>query len=240
MEKLPFLMFHEHSSLEFSMLIAEKGSYKGAARDISYTSVPGRNGDLIIDNGRHKNIDIPYKLSLLNDSELTFVELSHKIKSWLLSEVGYFRLWDSYDSKYFRLASYSDEVNIEQELRDTGTLSLSFNCKPQKYSFEGQNAVVFTNAGSLYNAESFPSKPYIKIFGSGTVTLTINNNSFTFSDINEYIEIDSEIMNTYKGIVAQNNKMTGLGFPYFVPGDNTIAWVGNVDKLQIIPRWCCL
>lgn len=240
MEKLPFLMFREHSSLEFSLLISEKGSYKGASRDISYTSVPGRSGDLITDNGRYKNIDIPYKLSLLNNSELTFAELTHKIKAWLLSETGYFRLWDSYDSKYFRLASYSDEVNIEQELRDTGTLSLSFNCKPQKYSFDGQNAVIFTTAGSLYNAEYFPSKPYIKIVGSGTVTLTVNNNSFTFSDINEYIEIDSEIMNAYKGIIAQNNKMTGSGFPTFEPGNNTIAWTGEIEKLEIVPRWCCL
>lgn len=240
MEILPFLTFRGHSSLEFSLLITEKGSYKGASRDISYTSVPGRSGDLITDNGRYKNIDIPYKFSLLNDSEFSFAEITHKIKGWLLSEVGYFRLWDSYDSKYFRLASYSDEVNIEQELHDTGTLSLTFNCKPQKYSLEGENTVILTAAGSLYNAEFFPSAPYIKIVGSGTITLTVNNNSFTFTDINEYIEIDSEIMNAYKGVVAQNNKMTGSGFPTFLPGNNTIAWTGNVERLEIIPRWCCL
>ena len=240
MEKLPFLMFRGHSSLEFSLLISEKGSYKGASRDISYTSVPGRSGDLITDNGRYKNISIPYKMALLNATEREFAEIAHQIKGWLLAEAGYFRLWDSYDSKYFRLASYSDEVNIEQELRDTGTLSLTFNCKPQKYSLEGENTVILTAAGSLYNAEFFPSAPYIKIVGSGTITLTVNNNSFTFTDINEYIEIDSEIMNAYKGVVAQNNKMTGSGFPTFLPGNNTIAWTGNVKRLEIIPRWCCL
>ena len=41
MEKLPFLMFREHSSLEYALLISEKSSYKGAARDVTYTSVPG-------------------------------------------------------------------------------------------------------------------------------------------------------------------------------------------------------
>ncbi len=240
MEKLPFLMFREHSSLELALLIAEKGSYKGASRDITYTSVPGRNGDLLTDNGRYKNINIPYKLSLLNNTEHTFTELTHKIKGWLLSESGYFRLWDSYDNKYFRLASYSDEVNIEQDLRETGTISLTFNCKPFKYSFEGQNAIVFTAAGSLYNAEFFPSLPYIKITGSGTVTLFINNTSFTFTDIDGYIEIDSEIMNAYKGTVAQNNKMTGSGFPSLAPGNNSISWVGNASSIEIVPRWCCL
>ena len=240
MEKLPFFMFKDHSSLEFGLLISEKGSYKGASRDISYTSVPGRNGDLITDNGRYKNVNIPYKLTLLNNTEREFVELTHQIKGWLLAEQGYFRLWDSYDKKYFRLGSYSDEVDIEQELRDLGGLSLTFNCKPFKYSFEGQQPVVFTAAGTLYNSEFFPSLPYIKITGSGTVTLTINNNAFVFKGIEEYIEIDSEIMNAYKGTQPQNNKMTGAAFPTLLPGNNVISWVGNIKKLEIVPRWCCL
>lgn len=240
MEKLPFLMFKDHSSLEFGLLISDKGSYKGASRDISYTSVPGRNGDLITDNGRYKNVNIPYKLTLLNNTEREFVELTHQIKGWLLAEQGYFRLWDSYDKKYFRLGSYSDEVDIEQELRDLGGLSLTFNCKPFKYSFEGQQPVVFTAAGTLYNSEFFPSLPYIKITGSGTVTLTINNNAFVFKGIEEYIEVDSEIMNAYKGTQPQNNKMTGAAFPTLLPGNNVISWVGNIKKLEIVPRWCCL
>lgn len=240
MEKLPFLMFREHSSLEYALLIADKGSYKGAARDVTYTSVPGRSGDLLTDNGRYKNISIPYTLSLLNNTSRSFKELTHQIKGWLLSEAGYYRLWDSYDGNYFRLASYSDEANIEQELRDTGSLSLSFNCKPFKYSFEGLNTITFTSSGSLYNAEFFPSLPYIKITGSGTVTLSVNNDSFTFSDIDEYIEVDSDSMNVYKGIQPQNHKMTGGAFPILLSGSNTVSWVGNVDKLEIIPRWCCL
>lgn len=35
MEKLPFLVFKEHSSLDFGLLVVEKGSFKGAERDIT-------------------------------------------------------------------------------------------------------------------------------------------------------------------------------------------------------------
>lgn len=240
METLPFLNFKSRSSLEFALLITEKGSYKGASRDISYTSVPGRNGDLITDNGRYKNINISYKLTLLNNTELSFTELAHKIKAWLLVEPGYFPLWDSYDENYYRLASYSEEVDIAQELRELGSLSLKFNCKPFKYSFEGQQPVELTAEGKLHNSEAFASAPYIKITGSGTVTLFINNDSFVFTDIDEYIEIDSEIMNAHKGTEPQNNKMSGTSFPTLQPGDNAISWVGAVEKIEIIPRWCCL
>ncbi len=240
MEKLPFLMFKGQCSLDFGLLIVEKGSYKGAQRDITYTSVAGRSGDLITDNGHYKNINIPYKLSLLNTTEREFVEITHQIKGWLLAEQGYFPLWDSYDARYYRLASYSDEVDIEQELRDLGSLSLTFNCKPFKYSFDGQSVVTLTKAGTLYNAELFPSRPYIKIVGSGTITLTINNDAFLLSGVDEYIELDSEMMNAYKGTAAANNKMTADDFPTLYPGNNAISWVGSVERLEIVPRWCCL
>ena len=239
MEKLPFLMFKEHSSLEYGLLITEKGSYKGAQRDITYTSVPGRSGDLMTDNGRYKNVKIPYKLALLNTTAWDFSELARLIRGWLLAEQGYFPLWDSYDGEYYRLASYTNEVDIEQELRSVGKLSLSFNCKPFKYSFEGQRTVEMTAAGTLYNAEQYESKPYIKVVGSGTITLTVNNTSVTLSGVDEYIELDSEMLNAYKGSTAANNQMSG-DFPVFAPGDNTISWVGNVTRLEIVPRWCCL
>jgi len=240
MENLPFFIFKERSSLEFGLLISEKGSYKGAARDVSYTSVPGRSGDLITDNGRYKNITVPYRCTLLNATEKAFSTVAHQIKAWLLSEQGYFPLWDSYDKNYYRLGAYSDEVDVAQELRDLGELSLSFNCKPFKYSFEGQKPVVFTAAGSIYNSEAYPSAPYIKITGSGKVVLSVNNDTFTLDNIDGYIEIDSEIMNAYKGLQPQNNKMTGAGFPTLLPGDNTISWVGDVESLELVPRWCCL
>lgn len=240
MNGFPYLIFKERSSLDFGLYVTEKGSYKGASRDITYTSVPGRSGDLITDNGRYKNISIPYKMALLNATEREFAEIAHQIKGWLLAEAGYFRLWDSYDSKYFRLASFSEEADIEQELRDLGSLAITFDCKPFKYSIEGQKAVTFTAAGDLYNAEFFASLPYIKITGAGAVTLYINNQAFSFSGIDGYIELDSEIMNAYKGASPQNNKMTSADFPSLAPGKNSISWTGAVEKVEIVPRWCCL
>ncbi len=239
MNNLPWLYFKNSSSIEHNLYITGKGSYKGAARDISYQSIPGRSGDLIIDNGRYNNITIPYELALLTP-ERDFAEMSHIIKAWLLAEPGYFKLWDSYDESYYRLASYSSEADIEQELRDLGKLSVSFECKPFKYSFEGQRAVTLTAAESLYNAEEYNSNPYIKITGSGNITLSINNSSFYFTSVDGYIEIDSEIMNAYKGAERQNNKMTTPEFPTLAPGANAISWAGSVSSVEIVPRWCCL
>ena len=239
-ETLPYLVYKEISSLEYGLIIAEKNSYIGAQRDVTFTSVPGRNGDLIIDNGRYKNVNVTYKLSLINRKPVDFGDLARLIKVWLLREQGYFKLWDVYDERYFRLAAIAQEVNIEQQLKQVGSLSLTFNAKPFKYSYEGQKPIILDKSQALYNAEAFPAKPYIKIVGSGDITLKIGGDSFKFTDVDGYIEVDSELMDAYKGAEPQNGKMSADGFPLLYSGDNNISWSGDVEQLEIIPRWCSL
>lgn len=242
MKGLPFFVYKDRRSLDFGLLIVKKGSFKGAARDVSRVSVPGRSGDLIIDNGRYSNITVPYELTLLNNTVYSFESLARQIRGWLLSGAGYFRLWDSYDPDYFRLASYSEEVDLEQELRQLGSLSISFDCKPFKYSVAGQTPVIFTQASSLYNAEQFPSAPYIKVVGNGNITLTINDSSFMLRDISGHIELDFELPNAYKGGEPKNSLVSGADMSSLrlVPGYNSISWTGSVERVEITPRWCTL
>lgn len=236
---LPYFIFSSHSSLDFGLVITGKSVFKSAGRDLTFTSVPGRNGDLITDNGRYKNVEIIYKTAILNRSDKDFADLAHEITAWLSLRSGYFKLYDTYDKKYYRMAAYDSDVDIEQELEALGKMTISFNCKPFKYSFEGDDTIILESTCDLYNAEVYSSKPYIKIYGSDNISLNINDKAYSFTGVEEYIEIDSEIMNAFKGIVPQNNKMTGLDFPEFLPGKNLISWTGNVQKIEVKPRWCC-
>ena len=239
---LPFFVFRGRSSLEFGLYIVSKDSFHGAARDVTVTSIPGRSGDLILDNGRYTNLTLPYQLALVNRTGRRFDTLAREIRSWLLPEGNYYPLWDTYDGGYFRLASYTGETAIEQDLRDTGMLSVSFLCKPYKYAVDGQKPVLFTEAGRLYNAEAFPAAPYIKITGSGTVTLRINDSAFLIDSVEEYIELDFSMPNAYKGTESKNHLVSGADMSAFrlSPGFNTVSWVGSVEKVEITPRWCCL
>ena len=122
---------------------------------------------------------------------------------------------------------------------------MTFNCKPYKYSFAGQQMVsVDSTSISVTNPTAFKSRPYIKLYGSEAVTLNISSGSsttsWTISAINEYIEIDSEHMNCYKGTVLKNDAVTGEGFPVLKPGENSIACDGNVRRVEVVPRWRCL
>lgn len=239
---IPHFTFKDHRSLDFGLLISDKNSFDGAGRDVSFVSVPGRDGDIIIDNGRYNNITISYSLVLLNKTQYSFKSLARQIKHWLASDSQYFRLWDTYDPEYFRLASYTDETNIEHQYEKLGTLSVKFNCKPFKYSYIGQVPVVFKQAGELYNAENYPSAPYVKVVGNGDITLTINESTFTLRDVNEFLELDFELPNAFKESERKNHLVSGADMSTLrlKPGYNQISWSGAVDSVEIIPRWCAL
>lgn len=240
-ETLPFFTFKGRRSIDYGLVISKKTVYNSAKRDVTVTSVPGRDGDLIIDNGRYSNVSIGYEVQLVPDmTPWSFAELAQIIKGWLLPEPGYFELWDTYDPRYYRVAAYVDAVNIEQQLNDLGSLSLTFNCKPYRYTVEGQQIITLTASTDIYNGEAYPAKPYIKVTGSGNITLTINDSAYELSSVNGSIELDSEMMNAFWGTTNMNANFSGTDFPIFMPGVNSISWSGTVSKVEIIPRWCCL
>lgn len=198
MHDISMVKIQRHKIRQLEFIYNKKGSYKAPARDISFITIPGRNGNLIIDNGSYKNIEIPYSLALLSNGERDFATLAHIINEWLLKEAGYYELTDSYDDNYYRLAAYSSEIDIEQELTDTGKLSLKFYCKPFKYLISGKDTIRFTANGFINNPEKYASKPYIKITGSGNISVNINNDTFNFINVDEYIEIDTLLFQTIK------------------------------------------
>lgn len=109
-----------------------------------------------------------------------------------------------------------------------------------KRALKGDETITITKAATITNPEGFTATPYMKIYGSGNVTLYINNRAHGFKNIDGYIEVDSENMNAYKGDTLQNNKMLVGAFPKLAAGDNNISWAGNVTKIEIVPRWCKL
>jgi phage-related protein len=239
LDKLPFFKYNGVVSLDEQLIIQSKNTYAGAARDLSFTSVPGRSGDLLIDNKRYKNVTVKYTVAALEGIH-DIPEIAHRVKGWLSSEIGYLELIDSYDPNYYRLAAYASAYDLEQELPCLGRSTIQFNCKPFRYSIEGKRPILLEASATIRNPEYFPAKPYIKITGSGNITLTINSKNYVFKNVDGYIEVDSEIMNAYKGSDPQNDKMYTPTFPELEKGDNAISWTGTVTSVEIVPRWCCL
>ena len=230
---------------ECGLIIQEKKAFSAPARDVTSQPVPGRSGNLILDNGRYENRDKPYTCVIAPWFSSTPGELSAisgRLKSILMRDSGYLTLRDDYTAGAFYRASYHSALDIEEILVQTGKVTLLFDCDPYIYTDAGQQPItVTTSPNVITNPEEYDALPKIVINGSGNVDITINNalgnNVFHLLGITTGTVIDSELMEVYQGTASVNSKMATPEFPILTPGSNTIQWTGSVTSLVITPRW---
>lgn len=241
-----YFVYNGVSSLDMGLRIESKNVFSAPEYDVTFQSIPGRNGDLILPNGRYPNAQVTYSVFLPAKSIAELAEKITKVKAWLYGEQNaYHSLSDSYDTLYTRKAVYSGSLDIEDQLNRIGVFTVSFSCHPFRYSVAGTDPITLTQSGStVTNPESFESLPILTLTGEGTVTLTIQgggqNKSWVFTGLDGSIVCDSEQMNFYSGTTPMNDKVSGDGFPRLQPGVNTISWVGTVTSLVVQPRWVTL
>lgn len=218
-------------------LYISRPTFSTPAREIETVAVPGRNGDLILDKGRYQNVTAQYEAFFRN----RFLTRYRDVAAWLLQSSAYRRLEDTYDPDYYRMASYTGPMDIEQQMMRYGKTTLRFNCRPFRWMKSGDMLTTMEQQGELINPEAFAAAPYIKIYGAGAGALYINNETITLKDIDGYVELDSETQNAYKqtekGMENKNSAVILGSFPELRPGENVIQWSGGVSKIEIRPRW---
>ena len=226
-----YFEFNGIKSSNFGLLISDKDIYSAPAPDVSFVSVPGRNGDVLIDNNRFNNVTVSYDVAFRNVKSRAAA-----IKLWLC-RAGYFVLTDTYQPTYFRMAAFSSNLKIDELIENVGQAQISFNCKPFMYSLAGRETITLTEPETVTNPEAFAALPYIKITGGGDITLFIGNRSYSIRSVESYIELDSELMAAYKGSVLCNDKINFTEFPVLPSGESNISWTGAVTQVEITPRW---
>ena len=150
-----YLTFGNFDSRDFGVYISGEGTYNAPARVYNAISVPGRNGDLLIDGGKYDNISVKYPAFVAgNDFQTNLAAF----RSALLSVNGYARLTDTYHPDEFRLAYYGDEFTVKARNRnDAGEFDIIFNCKPQRFLTAGENPITYPpGEGNGKNLMVFP------------------------------------------------------------------------------------
>lgn len=246
---MTYFTYNGRSSADFGLHIEKKDVFSAPEYDAEFISIPGRSGDIINPNRRFANIKVTYTVFLARKNTSALASALREIKGWLYSEPDrYHELTDSYDTEYFRYGVISGNLDIEEQLNKVGCFTVTFNCKPFKYSFAGQETISMNITGfPVNNPTAFDSKPYIKLYSSSSAPITLvvqakgqETLTWNISSIDKYIEIDSEKMTCFKDTVLKNDTITGEGFPIFKPGITNIICNGSVNRIEIIPRWCCL
>lgn len=249
---LEFIEFNGGNSLDFNIGITSHYGILGAPEpDVTVQSVPGKSGDLIIDNKRYKNVTIKFEAYIVPESpqfetkcDGDLNELCYGIRDWLLyGGVGYKILRSSKQPGYFRYARLSNKLDIEDILFQVGKVTLTFDCKPFMYSDAGMSEIEIEKDSSceLFNIENEEAMPKIIVKGNGNVTFALNDKEYNVSGVQDILTIDSEMGTCYSATKIEEGKFESPDFTYpkLQVGSNVFSCTADegIEKVSIVPNW---
>lgn len=227
------IWFDGVSSEEMSVFVEKIPSRIIPTRKVERISIPGRSGDLIFPQDAFENYEQKYEI-YISAKRQKIINAARAVVEWLVKP-GYKRLEDSYDPEVYRMANFQSGVEIENYLMEYGRATIAFDCMPQRWLKSGEQPITIQQNGTLHNPSAMEALPLIQINGSGAGTLTVGDETISFAGIEDFLIIDSENMQCYKGAENCNRKMTGE-FPR-LGKETEISWTGGIQSAVITPRW---
>lgn len=233
-----------NSLKDFGVYISGAGEHNAAEADVTVYQIPGRSGDLIIPNGRYKNIEVRYPAFIAHG----FAVKEQGVRNWLRSAVNYRDLTDTYDQTHFRKARPTGELEFSPVRPDGANFEIVFDCDPRRFLVSGDSFATITGGSwSDDNPTEFDARPQIAVGdpengmeievtdGDGRVT------TFTATDDHVgLVIIDCETQDIYDDstLANLNSLFTISGdFPSLSAGTNLITLTGNYSAASVRPRW---
>lgn len=221
--------FKGKDSRDFGVLIYGAPQRTKPERRVERITIPGRNGELTQDEDTYEPYTISMQCSTRGSDRLD------EIVTWL-NGAGELILATEPDKVY--KASIYNKIAISDVIYLYNSFLIQFRVHPFKYSVNAYgDTLELTTATKVRNSGSIYSEPIITVYGSGDITLTINDKNFPLYSVDGSITIDSEMMEVFKGNTNQNSKYGAVEFPRLEVGENEISWTGNVEKVEIHPKW---
>lgn len=220
-------------------------------KKITALSIPGRSGELHIDEGGLENVIVRYEVWWKNPKIDNFNTSVHtrKVTRWLYGAPVGARLEDTYNPGVFRTATFLGGADIEDIMGRFGRVVLEFSCSPQKW-FTGphEQGATFTYngtdiAGLLANPTPYATKPLIRIIGSIGGRLSIGDSGMTlrFPGLDKHeFWIDCEEMECWEVVdgqeISSNAWIDSLDFIQIMPGTNQVKFPNSFESVTIWTR----
>ena len=224
-----YFIWNGIKSTDMGVIMLKAPSISIPQRRVNEIKVSGRNGTLHEDEQTFGNYTKEAECHVMDRSQID------EVCKWLtgFGEV----IFSSEPDKVYR-AYIKNQISFGSILKNINDFLIQFDVQPFKYranplrdDLELTAPTIIRNSGTVY------SEPIITVYGSGDITLSINDVDYPLYGVSEYITIDSEMMEVFKENMNQNSKYGGETFPRFEVGENTISWTGNVTKVEIQPKW---
>lgn len=237
------IFYNGKSSLDYGIIVEHIPTTEFPEKDYEVIHIPGRNGDVYIDNDCYKNVTHSYDIATIADCpNKSFSYVTNQVSNWLHSASGYARLEDTYEPEYYRMAVYKESNIFQNIYNDAGRTTITFECKPQKYLKIGDNALIFEEVNTVYtfrNPTMYKSSPIITVYGSGSVSFTINGQTISINNLDGFVTIDSEAQDCYKNTINKNSDVSiGNDYPKLLSDQpNQIIFSSGITKIEVTPKW---
>lgn len=234
-----YFTFAGRSSRNFGILVdSVEGLWDSPERDFDSIEIPGRNGELTIDNGRWKNVDGTYKCGIGVDFQANY----EAFRAFFTSCIGYKRLEDSWHPDEYRMARVKTGLSPDLFKNGlTGEFEVQVNAMPQRFLKSGETAISLSSGTkTVKNPTLYESHPLMTISGSGTIR--IGSAVITVTSHSGVMVVDFEIGDAYSqaGNVNYNQYITlPAELPTLKPGNNNIVIPSGMTA-TITPRWWTL
>ncbi|MGN0027106.1 MAG: phage tail protein [Clostridium sp.] len=219
------IYFNTNTSLDMHIYLEKYPSIPVANEDYEEVLVEGRSGSLIINKGTYPDKKIPLTFTLLHkDIYVKFDE----IYEWFTNIVDN-RLVCSRKDRCYRVKKILFG-NIEKEFRTIGEFEVTFICEPFSEDLDQTVYEITTNNFKFNYDGNAPSDTLIKVYGSGNIQLTIDNETMQINNVTDYVEIDSNLLQVRNQ--DGTSKDDDLGdFILLEKGEHTISYTGTVTKI---------
>ena len=157
-----------------------------------------------------------------------------EISKWLNSKSEGKLIIGNHPNFYYN-ARIINAIPINKVINLFGRFVIQFECEPFVYSLE-EEVITITSNTEIENKGITISKPIYKVYGSNA-TLKVNNKEFNIYSINDYVEIDTELMECYKNNVSMNTNVNGNYTDLWLKEGKNIIEISGATKVEITPKW---
>lgn len=120
-----YFSFNDISSETYGLKVKQSNHLSRPAKKIESISIPGRTGNLIIDDGSKENLSIELICTLDCRTHSNIALVAKQIGAWLQDPVGYQTLI-MYDGMSFK-AICTNQIDISEVIDDFGEVSIRFD-----------------------------------------------------------------------------------------------------------------
>lgn len=201
---------------------------------VTFTDIPGRNGSLTQVEGDEVYKDITLTATCFITDTSRIGEIGAYLKG-----AGTVTFANRPGGFYY--ARITNQIPFEKVLRGRPncTFEVNFRCKPFWHMSAVEEVTITASSYVLVNPGNVHSEPVITVYGSGDITLMVNDTTIELEGVEDCITIDSTIQEAYKDDTLMNERMSGE-FPLLKAGNNLISWTGDVASLVVQPNYRCL